>query len=281
MTERRDINEDSTRPTKFLTIDITRVIDKCTVIQLKDIPVVDLNQDQPKDAARPSLRTLANRRNALKSTGPKTVAGKRRPALNSRKQLYPKDLEREFRARGEDPRDFRRLHRDLVAIFQPQTAPDQGAVELMARTWWEKARRIREWVAAGPAPCDAQDRLIDTLLLFLVSIQRNQHQPWRVRLASVLGQPIGSPAVVRCKIEARLHLFGAKRSRRKYPRHPREDARPSEFVMDEIGEIFAQILGRWTARTQSAENGPMPNSGEESETKPNEANGASPTRTMF
>jgi hypothetical protein len=56
--------------------------------------VGDLNHDQPQDAVRPSMRTVANRRNALKSTGPKTVAGKRRAALNSRKDPYPEDLER-------------------------------------------------------------------------------------------------------------------------------------------------------------------------------------------
>ena len=204
----------------------------------------DPSHNQPKDEARPTLRTLANRRNALKSTGPKSVAGKRRSALNSRNELYAGDLERQFRARGEDPRDFRRLHRDLVAIFQPREAPDKSAVELMARTWWEKGRRIREWVAAGPARCDGQDRLIEELLLFLVNVQRHQHQPWRVRLAAVLGQPIGSPADVRSKIEARLHLFGAKRTTRKYPRHPRENTRQEEVWIDEMGKMLAQVLER-------------------------------------
>jgi hypothetical protein len=206
--------------------------------------VGDLNHDQPQDTVRPILRTLANRRNALKSTGPKTAAGKRRAALNSRKDTYSEDLERQFRARGEDPRDFRRLHRDLVALFQPRDAPDKSAVELLARTWWEKARRIRDWVAAGPARCDDQDRLIEELLLFVVNVQRHQHQQWRVRLAAVLGQPIGSPADVRCKIEARLHLFGAKRSARKYPRHPRENARREEIWLDGMGKILARVLGR-------------------------------------
>jgi hypothetical protein len=59
--------------------------------------VDDPNHDQPQAAVRPSLRMLANRRNALKSTGPRTVAGKRRAALNSRKDPYSEDLERQFR----------------------------------------------------------------------------------------------------------------------------------------------------------------------------------------
>jgi len=71
----------------------------------------------------------ANRRNALKSTGPKTAAGKRRVALNGRpvdtpslrsgQALCSPELERQLRARGEHPRDFRRLHRDLIALFRP------------------------------------------------------------------------------------------------------------------------------------------------------------------
>jgi hypothetical protein len=99
-------------------------------------------------------------------------------------------------------------------------------------------------VAAGPARCDDQDRLIEELLLFVVNVQRHQHQPWRVRLGAVLGQPIGSPADVRCKIEARLHLFGAMRSARKYPRHPRENTRQEEIWLDEMGKMLARVLGR-------------------------------------
>ena len=77
-------------------------------------------------SARPSLRTLANRRNALKSTGPRTRAGRRRSALTGRHDLYPADLDRQLQARGEDPREFRRLYRDVAAIFQL-------AVETLAR----------------------------------------------------------------------------------------------------------------------------------------------------
>ncbi len=171
------------------------------------------------------LRIAANRRNALKSTGPRTPAGKRRVALNARSQnLCPQELERQLRARGEDPREFRRLHRDLIAVFQPQDGAASAAVELLALSWWEKARRIRHWVAAGPARCEDLDARLEELLKFLVYVLRQGHEWWQHRLAAVLGRPLGSPADVRRRIEARLFIFGAKPGKRKYPRQPEPGA---------------------------------------------------------
>ena len=78
-------------------------------------------------------RLAANRRNAQKSTGPKTKAGKRRAALNSRQRdLVPPAIEQQLKARGESSRDFRRLHRDLVAIFQPHDVAGTAGVGLLA-----------------------------------------------------------------------------------------------------------------------------------------------------
>ncbi|HMD96930.1 MAG TPA: hypothetical protein VKM93_06305, partial [Terriglobia bacterium] len=82
--------------------------------------------------SKPSLspaRLAANRRNAQKSTGPKTKAGKRRVALNPRRLgLASPEFERQLLARGEDPRDFRRMHRDLVALFHPRDVAGEAAV---------------------------------------------------------------------------------------------------------------------------------------------------------
>ena len=80
-----------------------------------------------EDISKPPLspaRLAANRRNAQKSTGPKTKAGKRRVALNARRLGFaPPKIERQLRARGEDPRDFRRLHRDVADSSRPRTRP--------------------------------------------------------------------------------------------------------------------------------------------------------------
>jgi len=168
---------------------------------------------------RSPLRIAANRRNALKSTGPRTAAGKRRVALNARRRdLCSEELECELQARGEDPRQFRRLHRDLIGIFRPKDRAAVEAVEQMARTWWEKARRIRNWVGAGQPQSDELDARLEKLLMLLVYEERQRHRWWRHRLAAVLGRPLGSPADVRQRIEARLLLFGAKPGQRTYPR---------------------------------------------------------------
>jgi hypothetical protein len=113
----------------------------------------DLTGIEPFGAPTPervSARIAANRRNALKSTGPRTAAGKRRVALNRmRRGLCSEEAERKLRARGEDPREFHRLYRDLLAIFQPGSEAAAAGLAEMAWTWWEKSRRIRNWVAAG------------------------------------------------------------------------------------------------------------------------------------
>ncbi len=183
-------------------------------------------------------RLAANRRNALKSTGPRTAAGKRRAALNAlSRNLCPQELERQLRARGEDPREFCRLYRDLIAIFQPREEPAGRAVEWLARTWWEKARRIRQWVAAGPARSQDLDARLEELLRFAVHVQRQRHEWWHHRLVAVLGRPLGSPAEVRRRIELRLFIFGARPGRRSYPR----ESRP-ERLLAEFEEAFGQIV---------------------------------------
>lgn len=81
-------------------------------------------------------RLAANRRNALKSTRPRSKAGKYRSALNVRRKGWcPEALERELLARGEDPREFCCLHRDLAAIFRPSDA----AASTPRRRWLDDA----------------------------------------------------------------------------------------------------------------------------------------------
>jgi len=159
-------------------------------------------------------RLAANRRNAQKSTGPRTAAGKCRAALNSKRRgLARPEIERQLQGRGENPHDFRGLHRDLVALFPPQEASDETAVRVLAETWWEKARRLRDWAGEGKPitrdlACDL-DAKIEQLLVFLVNRRMERHEKWYVRLTEVLGRGLGGPANTRRKIERRLFAFGA------------------------------------------------------------------------
>jgi hypothetical protein len=207
-------------------------------------------------AASP-LRIAANRRNALKSTGPRTAVGKRRVALNARRrELCSEEMERQLRARGEDPRDFRRLHRDLIAIFPPQDHAAVEAVEQMARTWWEKARRIRNWVAASQPRTDELDARLEKLLIFLVYGERQRHGWWRHRLAAVLGRRLGSPADVLRRIEARLFLFGAKPGRRTYTRETLRKEVRRRFL-----DLFASTLAQSSDQGSAAGQTEVLNSG--------------------
>jgi hypothetical protein len=208
-------------------------------------------------------KLAANRRNALKSTGPRTAAGKRRAMLNAiTRGLCPAEVERQLRARGEDPREFCRLHRDLVAIFRPKEPADTLSVELMARTWWEKARRIRHWVPAGPARTEELDAQLERLLLFLIHAQRQRREWWQHRLASVLGHPLGSPTQVRGRIESRLFIFGAKPGRRTYPRPS-----GSERLLEEFQGTFGEIVGRIVAKPEGSRK-PNRDDGSEAQANP-------------
>src|ERR1700756_3569238 len=80
----------------------------------------------------------ANRRNALKLTGPKTPEGKAAVRLNA--------LRHGLRAHtvvlpGENPEQFQQLCDDLEAEWQPQTQTELLYVEQMAVSQW-KLRRM-------------------------------------------------------------------------------------------------------------------------------------------
>jgi hypothetical protein len=85
-----------------------------------------------------SLKQIeANRRNALKSTGPKTPEGKAAVRMNV--------LQHGLRARsvvipGEDPAELRQLCDDLQNEWRPQSRTEQLLVEQMAVAQWKLAR---------------------------------------------------------------------------------------------------------------------------------------------
>ena len=188
------------------------------------------------------LRLAANRRNAQKSTGPRSAAGKRRVALNAlRRSLCPEELEKRLRTRGQDPREFRDLHRDLIAIFHPKTRATTAGVELLARTWWEKVCRRRAWVGPGEAPTADLDARLDDLMQCVVLIKRTRHEWWRSEMAAVLGRALNTPTAVRLAVEARLPLLGGKQSSRKYPGRPRLAALAQDF--EALRKVVSQQNG--------------------------------------
>jgi hypothetical protein len=91
-----------------------------------------------------SRRIVANRRNALKSTGPRTAEGKRRSSLNaSGRGLCAESFREAMRSLNEDPLEFEQLHRDLIDSCQPANALEAKLVEDLATLWWKKGRAER------------------------------------------------------------------------------------------------------------------------------------------
>ncbi len=87
----------------------------------------------------------ANRRNARKSTGPKTERGKERARLNAlRHGLTAKQLV----AEGEDFGDFARFNAELRETLSPADAVEEQLVECIAVSTWRLRRLWRAEVGA-------------------------------------------------------------------------------------------------------------------------------------
>ena len=88
----------------------------------------------------------SNRRNAQKSTGPRTDAGKRRAALNGLKYGHytvPRTMEQSMLLLGEDPLEFQAFRESLLASRQPADAMERMLVEDIAMLAWKKRRLNR------------------------------------------------------------------------------------------------------------------------------------------
>ena len=88
----------------------------------------------------------SRRRNARKSTGPRTEAGKRRVALNALKYgryTGPHTMEQSMLLLGEDPHEFHAFRESLIASRQPADAVERMLVEDIAMLAWKKRRLNR------------------------------------------------------------------------------------------------------------------------------------------
>ena len=93
----------------------------------------------------------ANRRNSLKSTGPRTGAGKRSVALNPFEHGLRATPDTQFREamieRGEDPGEYERLHQDLRKAWEPANAIQALLVRDLTNLYWKKIRSERAQAA--------------------------------------------------------------------------------------------------------------------------------------
>ncbi len=152
----------------------------------------------------------ARRRNAQKSTGPRTPEGKRRSALNSlKKYLCPHWRAFLIPLKGQDPREYRRLHRDLIALLQPDNSFFRSLVRDLAEAWWEKLCWLRGQTSGptGWPTAHKLDQRIESRLMTYVTALSLHWKKWNARLANALGGPVSSPAMMRETVEARLAAF--------------------------------------------------------------------------
>jgi hypothetical protein len=169
-----------------------------------------------ESSSLPATRVTANL--PARSGGPRTVAGKRRSSVNSlRRGLCPPWVARDLRVRGEDAARFARLHRELIAWLQPDSARTRVIVETLAEVWWEKLRRVRNWVGAGAADTSEVDHRIDDLLFRFAIGWGTGRRKWRHRLESVFGRTLSGPGELRQAMQARLLSLGGKAPARKRP----------------------------------------------------------------
>jgi hypothetical protein len=89
-------------------------------------------------------RIQANRRNALRSTGPKTARGKRTVARNAIKHgLLAREIVITAGDGEENLEEFHALVEGLWEYYEPVGVVEESLVQTIAACWWRKARVIR------------------------------------------------------------------------------------------------------------------------------------------
>ena len=108
---------------------------------LADLPAQPEIATPLKQTLHLSKRQLeANRRNALRSSGPRTAAGKAVARDNALKHGF---LSRHLIIEGESEEDFQQLLDELMAEYRPVGVVETGLVEQVAICLWRKARFVR------------------------------------------------------------------------------------------------------------------------------------------
>jgi len=102
----------------------------------------------PEDSRRTrqlsERRIQANRRNALRSTGPKTAWGKRTVARNAIKHgLLAREVVITAGSGEESLEEFHALTERLLESYEPVGVIEESLVQTIAVCWWRKARVIR------------------------------------------------------------------------------------------------------------------------------------------
>lgn len=154
------------------------------------------------------LQLQAQRRNVLRSTGPRSSGGKRRAALNSTKWRECSKVEQMIMALdGRNPFEYRRLHRQLVYWFAPWDTYSRRLVANLAEVWWDKlgaprAKRARkrryasteggaqDGRLANPQSSLRLDDRLENSFGILIGALASRSRKWKYLLGARLQKPL-------------------------------------------------------------------------------------------
>ena len=133
----------------------------------------------------------ANRKNAEKSTGPKTPEGKAKSCMNRRSHGFTSSL---GFLKFEDCEEFNALLADLTREFQPATPNEQILVEKMAQSQWTslRATRIQSELIAKYGVAGSQSRL-NAMLDYQTASDRAFHRAHKELLKAKKLRPKTAP----------------------------------------------------------------------------------------
>jgi len=177
----------------------------------------------------------ARRRNARRSTGPRTKEGRRRSSLNWRRPVIPRGTYETLAKLQATPEGFIRTWRDLHSIFWFLGPEFDPYIDFVAWDWW-----LKEYHADRSAP-ERTLRLIDTrienALGYLIDSCGMINRKWRVQF----GREIGSTGEaglweLRLAIEARLPAYRRLSAEGKLPEIP-----PLKATMNELEQVLQEL----------------------------------------
>lgn len=121
-------------------------------------------------------RLAANRRNAQKSTGPRTGEGKQRVALNALKHGCYAQLDTRLRnyllKLGFNPSELEKLHQDLIEAWRPADITEGMLVRDLASLYWDKIRLQRGRAAEQVAEAKRVVRAEESNKVLKVQLER-------------------------------------------------------------------------------------------------------------
>jgi hypothetical protein len=154
----------------------------------KDLSMDSPTQPPPEISAnKPPVsecKIQANRRNALRSTGPKTARGKRNAARNAIKhELLAREVVITAGDGKENPEEFQTLVGSLLENYEPVGPVEELLVQTIATCWWRKARALRAENGAIRKPLDnlrvdREFRHSDRCNFDMVSLDRCNAEKW-------------------------------------------------------------------------------------------------------